>query len=111
MAEFAHPGGEARPSIAGCWSRGGGYASSASQNGKALILSGRVPDARALAFEFAGGRVVRAEMRDGTFLATPARALFEKPATLVVTKRDGTVVRRPWSLQTFPDDFTKRLTG
>lgn len=110
-AEIAHPGGEARPGIAGCWSRGGGYASSASQNGKVLILSGRVPDARALAFEFAGGRVVRAEMRDGTFLATPARALFEKPAKLVVTKHDGTVVRRPWPFHSFGVDFATRLTG
>ena len=76
-----------------------------------MILSGSVPDARALAFEFEGGTVVRAEMRDGIFLVTPARTLFEKPATLVVTKRDGTVVRRPWLLQTYSDDFTRRLTG
>jgi hypothetical protein len=48
-------------------------------------VSGSIPDARALAFEFA--------------------------ASLVITKRDGTVVRRPWRLQPFPGDFTKRLTG
>ena len=111
VAEFAHAGGEARLGTAGCASRGGGYATSTSQNGKALIVSGSIPDARALDLEFAGGTVVRAEMRDGTFLATPALALFRKPATLVITKRDGTVVRRPWPFHPFLGDFTKRLTG
>jgi hypothetical protein len=74
-------------------------------------VSGSIPDARALAFEFAGGRVARAEMHADRFLAVPALALFQKAASLVITKRDGTVVRRPWRLQPFPGDFTKRLTG
>jgi hypothetical protein len=111
VAEFAHPGGEARLTSAGCGGAGGGYFSSPSQNGRALIVAGSVPHARALAFNFAGGKVVKVAMRDGSFLAAPALTLFQGPVTLVITKADGTVVRRPWPLPLPFGDFASRLTG
>ena len=74
-------------------------------------MSGSIPDARALAFEFAGGRSYAPRCGTACSSRRPRARSSEKPATLIVTKRDGTVVAGPGRSTTFPDDFTKRLAG
>ena len=50
-------------------------------------------------------------MQDGRFLAAASLRLFQKPVTMVITKRDGSIVREPWPLFRAFGDFASRLAG
>jgi hypothetical protein len=91
-AEFAHPGGEARPVGAGCGR--GGTSFSLSQTGRAMIISGSSRDARSVELRFGGGASLKAGVQDGMFLAAAPAELFRTRLTLVITNADGSVRQR-----------------
>jgi hypothetical protein len=92
VAEFAHPGGEVRVISFGCGR--GGTSFSPSQTGAAMIVGGSTRRARSVELSFAGGEKVRADVRDGMFLAAPPLELFATRLTLLITNRDGSSERR-----------------
>jgi hypothetical protein len=92
VAEFAHPGGEARVTSFGCGRGGTSY--SLSQTGAAMIIGGSTRRARALELRFDGGKIVKGTVWDGFFLATPPIALVRRRGTMVITNRDGSTEPR-----------------
>jgi hypothetical protein len=105
IVEIAHRGGEAIGAGTVC---AGGGMSGQTRSGTTMFL-GSATKARKVELRFAGGRTIRAQLRDGFYFATFPIALSRGPFSVVSTRRDGSVTARPWPQ--FPVEFTSALAG
>jgi hypothetical protein len=105
LVEIAHRGGEA---IGGDTVCAGGGMSGRTRSGRTMFL-GSATKARKVELRFAGGKTIRAQLRDGFYLATFPVALARGPITVVSTSAGGSVSTRRWP--EFPLEFTSALAG